>query len=70
MIEVAFFVSATMCIMGALVFIGYIVGNSFHAPLVIPFPGEMSMGPTHFLIIYPSMMFQVSFWADLAGLFV
>jgi len=65
MIEALFIFTAVMVITATIKFIGLIFGNDMSLPHLIP--GVMS--PGHFLIWYPSAMFQVWFWADNLGVF-
>ena len=63
MIESLFIFTAAMVLTGTFKFIGMALGNGMTLPLVVPLPNDLSMSPTHFLIWYPSLMFQIDFWA-------
>jgi len=66
MIEALFIFTAVMVITATIKYMGLILGNDMTLPYLIP--GVCS--PGHFLIWYPSAMFQVWFWTDKLGVFV
>jgi len=68
MIETVFVLSAVMVITAFFKLTGLVFGNSMLLPPVIPF--GKGTGPTHYLIFYPSMAFQIWFWAERLGVFV
>lgn len=71
MIEVVFIFTATILIAASIKMAGAILGNGVTLPAVVPFlPVLNEMSPTHFIYMYPSIAFQVWFWANHAGLFV
>jgi len=67
MIEIAFIFTTVVILTGSVQLLALILGNSITLPMIIPILG---WGPTHFLIWYPSAMFQVWFWAEKLGVFL
>lgn len=67
MIEIFFIITATLLIASVPKMTGAMLGNGVTMPG--PFGPLIEMGPTHFLFMYPSIGFQVWFWADYVGLF-
>jgi len=68
MIFTAIFVfTAAMLILGSVKLTGAILGNGVTMPPIIP---GVDMGPTHFVIMHPSLLFQVWFWTDNLGVLV
>ena len=66
-IEIAFIFTAMIVIVVAIRFAGQILGNGIDLALIIPFT---NVTPARNFIIYPSIMFQVWFWAERLGVFV
>jgi len=71
MIEALFIFTAAMSILAAFKLTGYIFGNGVSLPALFPgVPLLQYLTPTHFIILYPSVMFQVWFWTNKLGVFV
>ena len=66
MIEVAFVFTAAMLLLALTKIIPAMFGKSVNLPHLIPFT---SLTPTHYLILYPSAIFQVWFWTERLALF-
>ena len=66
MIEIAFIFTAAVCLTASVKFIGLMLGNGITLPMIIPI---LEWGPTHYLIWYPSLMFQIWFWINYLGVF-
>ena len=63
-IEIAFIFTAAMLVMALFRIIPLAWGRGVQLPYLIPYSG---LTPTHFLIMYPSLMFQIWFWAERLG---
>lgn len=63
-IDFAFIFTATMLIIALFKIIPLMWGRSVSLPMLVPFTG---LTPTHFLVLYPSVMFQIWFWAERLG---
>ena len=66
-IEIAFVFTAMIVIVVAIRFAGQILGNGLSLARVIPFT---EITPARNFVCYPSIMFQVWFWAQHLGVFV
>jgi len=65
-IEIAFIFTACAIITGFFKMFGAMIGNGVTLPAIIPFT---EITPTHYIIMYPSVMFQVWFWSNKLGVF-
>ena len=65
-IESIFIFTAMVVIVVAIRFAGQILGNGINLAIVIPFT---TLTPARNFICYPSIMFQIWFWAQHLGVF-
>jgi hypothetical protein len=65
-IEIAFIFTTAMIILAALKIVPAMWGSDITLPHLIPWT---RLTPTHYLIMYPSVIFQVWFWVNRLGVF-
>lgn len=61
LIEILFIITTTLLIAATIKLIGAILGNGVTMPQILPY---IALSPTHYLVMYPAMYFQVWFWSD------
>ncbi len=66
-IEILFVFTAAMLVVALFKMIPAMWGTDITLPYIIPYT---QLAPTHYLIMYPSTIFQVWFWATQLGLFI
>jgi len=66
MIEALFVFTLAMMIPAAFKFVGLLFGISIDLPPVI----ISILTPDHYIIFYPSLMFQIWFWTNKLGVFL
>lgn len=66
-IEIAFVLTATIVISTFIKMGGAMLGNGINLAIIIPFT---EITPARHFLMYPSIMFQIWFWAEHLGVFV
>ncbi len=65
-IEILFIITTTLLIAASIKLAGAILGNGVSMPQILPY---VKISPTHYLVMYPSIYFQVWFWTDRLNMF-